>query len=78
MLKINNASPAWRTTDQAQNVPKSPNNFSKIKAFSFSVRHAILLFLGLTPATRMGGRPLTRQSRVSFPFSLKNELDGVT
>ena len=70
MLKINNASPAWRTTDQAQNVPKSPNNFNKIKAFSFSVRHAILLFLGLTPATRIGGF----KAFVSLSFSLQKPL----
>ncbi len=43
MLKITNASPAWRTADQAQNIPKSPNNSNKKVAFSFTVRHAILL-----------------------------------
>lgn len=36
------ASPAWRTTDQARIVPKSPNSFKKITALSFTVRHAIL------------------------------------
>jgi hypothetical protein len=41
------ASPAWRTTDQALIVPKSPNSYKKIVAPSFLVRHAILLLLGL-------------------------------
>lgn len=54
------ASPAWRTTDQARIVPKSPNSFKKITALSFTVRHAILPIR--QRASRLssldGGRPL--------------------
>ena len=70
MIETTNASPAWRTTDQARFVPRLPNSLKKVVAFSFSVRHAILLYWG-------SRRPLQQLSCRRLPLSPKNGLDGV-
>jgi hypothetical protein len=42
------ASPAWRTTDQAHNVPKSPNSFKKNSSPQFFGAPCYPPLLGLT------------------------------
>jgi len=54
-----------------QNIPRASRHCSSYRSLPLGEQQPWgLLLLGLTPVTRMGGRPLHEQSPWSLPFAL--------